>query len=162
MAEQRSFTFRRLTAEDANEVADISFGAFRDPVDAPWSDVDFRSKLQQPQFFSGWLALAGHQPIGFLLFQDHIEALEILKLAVLPKHQRCGIASKLLTLCIETFPAREVWLEVASTNERALSLYKSFGFELGRRLVRAFTNPRNLSQTADALVLCRPALLPFR
>jgi len=72
---------------------------------------------------------------GFLAYRTLVEGeREILNLAVAPEFRRKGIARQLWTVFLERFRG-SVFLEVRESNQAALSLYVSLGFQgLGRRL----------------------------
>jgi len=59
----------------------------------------------------------------------------VISIAVLPEHQREGIATALMKKAMEgmkTYKARECYLEVRVSNSPAVSLYQKLGFEASR------------------------------
>jgi len=69
---------------------------------------------------------------GFTIFWVVADEMHLLNLAVHPAHRRQGISRALLTTALEQARgqgAGVVWLEVRPSNQAALSLYQSFGFE---------------------------------
>jgi ribosomal-protein-alanine N-acetyltransferase len=69
---------------------------------------------------------------GFVIFWVVADEMHLLNLAVHPAHRRRGISRALLTAAMEQARSRGaavVWLEVRPSNQAALTLYRSFGFE---------------------------------
>jgi ribosomal-protein-alanine N-acetyltransferase len=61
----------------------------------------------------------------------------VISIAVLPEHRRRGLGRMLMKMSIESMIKRgadEVYLEVRVTNEPAITLYKSLGFIIVRRI----------------------------
>jgi ribosomal-protein-alanine N-acetyltransferase len=59
----------------------------------------------------------------------------VISIAVLPEHQHQGIGEALMKeamLGMRAYKAKEVYLEVRTSNEPAVSLYKKLGFEVAR------------------------------
>ncbi len=92
--------------------------------------------------------------LGFLLFFTAAEEVEILNLAVSPRHRRQGIGAALLRAALAAVAergARRVFLEVRESNSDAAAFYQRLGFtEWGRR-PRYYSSPPE-----DAVVLSRP------
>ena len=97
----------------------------------PWSTDTFSSLLKLPTTL-GWA-----NEYGFLLVSDLGDTLEILTLAILPQHQRQGLATQLLLeMCnwAKQQGKKAVFLEVAQDNDKAKSLYTKLGFQItGKR-----------------------------
>ncbi|HEY0203523.1 MAG TPA: GNAT family N-acetyltransferase, partial [Acetobacteraceae bacterium] len=89
---------------------------------------------------------------GFILFRIAADEAEVLTLAVSPASQRRGLGRRLLHAALERAQARgamHMFLEAASDNVPALSLYAGAGFlRVGRR-------PGYYPGGSDALVLRR-------
>jgi len=98
-----------------------------------------------------------HPAGGMVLLRAAADEAEILTLAVVPAARRQGVGAGLLGAAMRAAAAhgaRALFLEVATTNRPALSLYRRLGFaEVGRR-------SRYYADGADALVmkarLCHP------
>lgn len=87
-------------------------------------------------------------PVGYLL-AVHGENAHVAELAVAPAYRREGRAASLLSALFDRLAAGErVTLTVAPTNEAALALYESVGFE---RIERR----ENFFSTGPALILAR-------
>lgn len=69
--------------------------------------------------------------LAYLILMDSIDCFEILKIAVCPIARRKGLASKLISNCVEE---KEIFLEVRKSNEKAIKFYIKNGFkEIGIR-----------------------------
>jgi ribosomal-protein-alanine N-acetyltransferase len=69
---------------------------------------------------------------GFVVYWVIADEMHLLNLAVHPAHRRQGISRALLTAALEKARGQGavvVWLEVRPSNQAALTLYQSFGFE---------------------------------
>ena len=102
----------------------------------PWSAASLADLLAMPGA-AATLAMTGDRPVGFLLLRRAADEAEVVTLAVPPPLQRQGIARALLAQGLATLQAQGVvrcFLEVASDNRPARSLYLAAGFaEVGRR-----------------------------
>ena len=96
----------------------------------PWTLGNFKDALK-----SGYAAFkleAGEHLIGYLVAMQVIDEVHLLNITVAPAFQRQGWAHALLqflNLWSLQKEAQCLWLEVRQSNERALKLYKAFGFE---------------------------------
>jgi RimJ/RimL family protein N-acetyltransferase len=81
--------------------------------------------------FRSWVALEGTDLIGFCTIkQDEHENL-IQALYILPDYQNKGVGKRLLQVVLGWFgQEKEVVLNVASYNEKAIAFYQAFGFVL--------------------------------
>lgn len=102
----------------------------------PWSKQLFEETIQDCGHI-GLMALVDGVFIGFVLGRITQDEAEILTLAVSKNWQGKGIGSKLLRLLIEKLEKKDVrsmLLEVKASNDIALRMYRSFGFErIGQR-----------------------------
>lgn len=139
-----SFTVRLLTADDLQTVAGVEAASFTEP----WPLELFRKEFAEP----GRVYLAverGKTLCGFggvmLLGEDA----HIVTLAVIPEERQKGVGSLLMVSLIQAAKergARNLTLEVRSSNQAAQRLYRKFGFEgVGLR--------RDYYRTEDALVM---------
>ena len=122
----------------------------RECFSTPWSQNALTAELTNPgaAFFT---AHVGEEPAGYAGMHYVLDEGYIANIAVAKRFRGQGIAKALLRRLI-TFGTknglRTITLEVRSSNEAALGLYRGFGFaQVGQR--RGFyTNP-----TEDALLL---------
>ena len=119
---------RSIKLSDLDEVSKIELEAFSHP----WSKEDFEVELQSNPY-----------ALYFVLVEDEIikayigvwiiyERAQITTIAVNKYFRRQGLSKKLMrfldNLCLEN-SVEEISLEVRVSNEKAINLYHSFGFE---------------------------------
>ena len=118
--------------DDLSSLEQLSFSQ-------PWTREQLLALLQQgPNSPFRCYGITWQEKLtGYLSFYELEGEIEILNLAIAPKFQRCGYASKLLTTLLVQGKQRNVQsviLEVRPSNHAALALYKKFSFqEVGRR-----------------------------
>jgi len=123
-----------MGAADVPWVATIEARAFTDP----WSAASFAEFVGQPHVIAlvaedgGAAGVVGYA-IGTVVADEG----EVLNLAVDPAARRRGIGRNLVGALLERLEARgaeSLYLEVRASNEAAIGLYRTAGFEpLGRR-----------------------------
>lgn len=117
---------RRLTYADLPQVVAIERRAFA----TPWSLAMFVLELSKP---SGVCLAAWDGPdelAGYLVCSRYDTVWHIMNVAVDPDRRRQGIATALLAELLQRVddPAAEFTLEVRSSNQAAIELYRRFGF----------------------------------
>lgn len=120
-------------AADAPVLARISRVSFPDA----WPLVVFQRELARPRT-RAWVArVRGGRVGGFVLGWRVGHEIQVLSVAVEPRHRRRGIGSRLLEAYLEALRGegvREATLEVGVSNRAAQALYSRLGFEtLGRQ-----------------------------
>lgn len=132
-------------AEDAPALAQLVSRA----LTVSWSEEALRQTLEQ-HICRALAAREGAQVCGFVLGRRVVDEVQITLFAVDPRWQGRGLGRRLLGDYLERSRdegARMATLEVRSSNEAALSLYRDFGFAVeGRR-------PRYYANGEDALLL---------
>ncbi len=93
-----------------------------------WNAASLKSTLDSPNSHMQ-IAYSESEPVGFILYRDNGEGIELLTVAVSPDHQRKGIGRSLLRLMLAAFPTQDCILEVATDNVAAQQLYLQFGYE---------------------------------
>jgi [ribosomal protein S18]-alanine N-acetyltransferase len=138
---------RKLAAPDVPVVVAI---LHESPEAAAWS----RDSLLRMESAGGammWVAERNGNVAGFLIGRSVADEFEIQNMAVAAEHRRHGVGSKLLESALEfsrIAAIARVYLEVRSSNARAIAIYKRQGFtECGRR-ARYYRDP-----VEDALLL---------
>ena len=119
----------------------------------PWSHANFTDSLA-----AGYDAWVLRDPLGklagYFLLMYALDEAHLLDVAVAGERHGTGLGRHLLeTLCARAreMGAESVLLEVRPTNERALAVYKRFGFdEIGRR--KGYY-PAHEGQREDAIVM---------
>lgn len=116
---------------DLLEVADCEVEA----NERPWSLQNFADALNAG--YSGWVLRSGGVLLGQAVLMRILDEAHLLIISVRPAWQGMGLGRQILQSLIER--AREqglgqMFLEVRSSNARALALYRQAGFvEIGRR-----------------------------
>ncbi len=110
-------------------------------------DIGAISKMEQDYFTDNWsensiktqvenkkvtvIKFAG-EVIGYCIFMTAADEGEILRIAINKNIRKSGLGKKLLCASMEIMQnegANEIFLEVRASNEGAIALYKSVGFE---------------------------------
>jgi len=102
----------------------------------PWSRANFSDSIQAG--YDAWLLRDGQDGLaGYFLLMYALDEAHLLDVAVAADRQGTGLGRYLLdTLCARAreMGAESVLLEVRPSNERALDVYRRYGFaEIGRR-----------------------------
>ena len=121
-----------MTLDDVDEVHALECSVFPHP----WSRANFSDSVQAG--YDGWLLRDEHKALaGYFLLMYALDEAHLLDVAVAGKRQGTGLGRYLLdTLCARAkeMGAESVLLEVRPSNERALAVYRRYGFaEIGRR-----------------------------
>jgi [ribosomal protein S18]-alanine N-acetyltransferase len=121
---------RRLTYSDLPSVLSIERRSFP----TPWSLAMFVLELSKPSGIC--LAAATEQGlVGYLVCSRYADVWHLMNVAVTPDLRRRGIATMLLRdLFASAGPDARYTLEVRTSNEEAIAMYRRFGFRpAGRR-----------------------------
>jgi len=121
-----------MTMDEVDEVHAMECSVFPHP----WSRANFSDSIQAG--YDAWLLRADDGELaGYFLLMYALDEAHLLDVAVAGKRQGTGLGRYLLdTLCARAreMGAESVLLEVRPSNERALAVYKRYGFEeIGRR-----------------------------
>ncbi len=112
--------------------AEGMYAVERECFSSPWSLDSFRSEMgnKMAHYF---VARQGDEIVGYAGAWYIAEEMHITNIAVAPDWQGSGIGRKLTSHLIkhgQESGIREFTLEVMVTNERAVSVYRSLGFEI--------------------------------
>lgn len=91
----------------------------------------------------GIVAEAAGEILGYVCGSSLFEEAELMRIAVLPDYRGQGIGGDLVDeffKSVVALGARRVFLEVRATNEAALGLYRSRGFEKNRLRKRYYAD----------------------
>lgn len=150
-ATAEGYAVREATRADLLEVFRIEKRSFPQP----WPFAAFEQFLGRPGFL---VAEATGEVVGYVVADtvpNHGRDLGHVKdIAVAPEHRGNGVGSTLLARALAALEASGVVstkLEVRASNERAIELYRRFGF------VRRRTIPRYYDDGEDAVVMIREA-----
>jgi len=125
-----------------------------------WDEGALRNLMDKPNC----LTLAAFEPprklVGFIMTRQASDECEVLTIVSASKKRRAGIGTSLLTHAVELSRqqgANRMFLEVASGNKAAISLYKKHGFEEISRRVGYYRQGNNAPEDApeDALVMAK-------
>lgn len=97
----------------------------------PWTKAMFLSSAKNPSALFK-IALDGQKLVGYCVFQIAGNESEILDIAVKPEERGKSYGRKLLEFVFDVSVKKDcknVFLETASDNEKALSLYARLGFK---------------------------------
>ncbi|MGZ3612513.1 MAG: ribosomal protein S18-alanine N-acetyltransferase [Thermodesulfobacteriota bacterium] len=128
---REEWDIREMMPEDLDEVFSIETS---DPL-APWSKMMFLEEMQHPLSYCFVMERkdGSNRPlVGFICFRNVTEESELLKISVHPDYRQLGIGKKLMHFYIDFGRRRGVrtfHLEVNSSNQPAIHLYRSFLYE---------------------------------
>jgi ribosomal-protein-alanine N-acetyltransferase len=121
---------RRLTYSDLPSVLSIERRSFT----TPWSLAMFVLELSKP---SGICLAAGNESglAGYLVCSRYADVWHLMNIAVSPDYRRRGIAATLMRSMFDAAgPDARYTLEVRTSNDEAIAMYRNFGFRAaGRR-----------------------------
>ncbi len=133
-------TIRAMWPADIPDVMRIE----RQSFGMPWQESTFRALMRRPSA-SLLTAEADGAVVGFAVLWFSAHEGELGDLAVDPEHRGRGIGRTLLDRSIEEARlrgARTLYLEVRESNEAALELYETAGFDPVGRRTGYYSGPR--------------------
>ncbi|MDR3300230.1 MAG: ribosomal protein S18-alanine N-acetyltransferase [Candidatus Accumulibacter sp.] len=138
-----------MSARDIDDILRIEYRVYSHP----WSRANFTDSIDSG--YSCWVCRVGGELIGYFVLMLAVDEAHLLTIGVIEKRQGLGFGARLLRHAMEVARlggAATLLLEVRPSNERALALYRHFGFrQIGvRRGYYAASAGRE-----DALVLAR-------
>lgn len=132
----------------------IHIAAFAPMDERGWAAHEFRAMVEMSGV-SLQLAQVEGEPVGFILYRTVLDEAELITVAVLPNWQGKGVAVRLIEHMIsqlKNMDVSKIFLEVRDDNDRAIALYRRFGFaDAGKRSRYYQTQSGN---RIDALCLC--------
>ncbi len=151
----RTFTPESIMCEqDLSAIIELESRALK----YPWSQESWSSFVAKPSSSVDFLLMTLEQDVlcGFILFSlDSFDGHhELLKIVVIPERHGDGIAQQLFKNSISEIKTRykvsDIYLDVALSNQRAISFYKTLGFKEVRKMKKFY------SDGADAIgmLLC--------
>lgn len=147
MHEQLDFV--RMTPADMDEVLALEQSVFPHP----WSRANFLDSLASG--YDAWVLRDAHATLaGYFVVMYAVDEAHLLDVAVAAGRQRSGLGRHLLGRVVVRaleHGMESILLEVRPSNERALAVYKKYGFvEIGRR--KGYY-PAHEGQREDAIVM---------
>ncbi len=119
----------------------------------PWSAGNFIDSLAASHVCQ-LLCDAHGRVLGYFVVLPGYEEMHLLNITVTPGEQGRGLGRGLLEALVRTcrsWAARQLWLEVRPSNQRAMRMYERFGFEA--KGVRRGYYPAALGKREDAIVM---------
>jgi tRNA threonylcarbamoyladenosine biosynthesis protein TsaB len=138
-------TVRPMTALDISAALSV---LEESPEAATWSRD---SLLDAASRGMAWTAEVEGLVAGILIGQAAADEFEILNLAVANVHRGHGVATRLVGAALDSARAAgaaKTYLEVRSSNERAIALYSKLGVHISGRRPRYYRDPEE-----DAILL---------
>ena len=132
-------TLRPMTPEDLDQVVGIAQRSF--PL--PWTVDHYSDELASPHAFPLVAVTVDGGIAGYLCPTLVLDEGEILDVAVRDDFRGLGIGRLLLTEALRLFReqgAQRVWLEVRTSNQAAISLYRALGFRQAGLRERYYEN----------------------
>jgi [ribosomal protein S18]-alanine N-acetyltransferase len=114
-----------MVLQDLDEILPIEYSAY--PY--PWSRVNFADSINSG--YSCWVCRVGGELVGYFVLMMAVDDAHLLNISVAEKRQRLGFGARLLRHAMtigKLAGAATLLLEVRPSNERALDLYRHFGF----------------------------------
>ena len=136
-----------MTERDLDDVLRIEYRVYSHP----WSRANFADSIGSG--YSCWVCRIGGELVGYFVVMLAVDEAHLLNISVAEQRQRLGFGARLLRQAMKIAQlggAATMLLEVRPSNEKALALYRHFGFrQIGvRRGYYPATEGRE-----DALVL---------
>lgn len=143
--EKPSVVVTRMEKEDIEQVAEIEKQVFS----MPWSKQGFSDALDQDTIFV--VAKCQQKVLGYCGMYCSFEEGEITNVAVSPESRKQGIGKKIISELLKMAQEKKITrivLEVRVSNQPAIQLYETFGFQnIGIRK-RFYEKPRE-----DAMIM---------
>lgn len=126
MSDYRIEEMRREHIEDVLSVEKLSFTI-------PWSREAFIQEVLYNQLARYLVVIKDDRAVAYGGMWFILDEAHITNIAVHPEYRRKGLGSKLLAAMIRTAEEKgigQLTLEVRRSNETAIHMYRSFGFEV--------------------------------
>jgi [ribosomal protein S18]-alanine N-acetyltransferase len=127
-ATNADLTIREIRVADLEDVLAIERASFA----SPWSRQFFLEELQA-SCAKSVLSDVGGAVVGYCLYWELSNDLDIHNVAVHPEYRRQGVARGMLRHIVgeaQRIGSQSITLEVRKSNEGAQALYRSLGFEI--------------------------------
>lgn len=122
---------REIDNNDIKKISEIEAICFKHP----WSEEDFIFEVNNNPFAKILVILVDNEIVGYLDYLVTFNSSSISKIAINPKYQKLGLASKLMDKMFLDIAAlgygevETITLEVRVSNIAAINLYYKFGFK---------------------------------
>ncbi len=115
-----------MSESDLAEVLAIEYRVY--PY--PWGRGNFTDSMASG--YSCWVCRVGGELVGYFVLMLAVDDAHLLTISVAEKHQGLGFGSRLLQQAMRVGHeggAKVLLLEVRPSNEKALKMYRHFGFQ---------------------------------
>lgn len=115
-----------MSLRDLDEVLAIEYRIYA----FPWSRGNFVDSMSSG--YSCWVCRVGGELVGYLVLMLAVDDAHLLNISVAEKRQGMGFGARLLRQAMiagRQGGAATLLLEVRPSNEKALALYRHFGFQ---------------------------------
>jgi len=115
-----------MTERDLDEVLRIEYRVYSHP----WSRTNFADSISSG--YSCWVCRVGGELVGYFVLMLAVDEAHLLNISVAEKRQGMGFGARLLRWAMDAAQlagAATMLLEVRPSNDRALVLYRHFGFK---------------------------------
>lgn len=117
-----------LSLDNISSILDVD----KDSFSKEWKEEDYR-KLNENYSLTIYIFEEGNNILGFAVFMDSFDVIELVRIGVLKEYRNKGIAYKIIEEAIRGI-SKNIILEVREKNEPAINLYKKIGFkEISKR-----------------------------
>ncbi len=117
-----------LSLDNISSILDVD----KDSFSKEWKEEDYR-KLNENYSLAIYIFEEGNNILGFAVFMDSFDVIELVRIGVLKEYRNKGIAYKIIEEAIREI-SKNIILEVREKNEPAINLYKKIGFkEISKR-----------------------------
>jgi len=123
---QTEFEMLPMLASDLDEVLAIEYRVY--PF--PWGRGNFADSINSG--YSCWVCRVAGELVGYFVVMLAVDEAHLLNIAIAEKRQGMGYGARLLRQAMQVAQAAGgvlMLLEVRPSNERALTLYRHFGFK---------------------------------
>ena len=119
---------RKMKEEDLSMIEEMEQILFS----SPWKLEDFLYEINENAFSHNYVVEDNNEIVGYVGLWIMYEQSQITTIGVHPKHQRKGIGQMMMEKMIEESLNNHcvtMSLEVRVSNDKAIALYKKYGFE---------------------------------
>ncbi len=119
---------RSMTINDLEEIVNIE----KDLYKTPWNERQYKYELEENEFSYVFILEHNDIIVGYYGFWVMFEECDITKVSIRKEFQGMKLSNILMEDCfnrVKALGCKKINLEVRTTNERAINLYKKHGFE---------------------------------
>jgi ribosomal protein S18 acetylase RimI-like enzyme len=119
---------------------------------AKYSERTYEQFLSGEIFETYGFINEGNQMLSFIVVMIDSGVCDIISIGTVEEYRRCGLATKMLDMCVGAYELKYIFLEVQNNNLAAIGFYINYGFEIiGAR--------RESNWGQDSLLMKKSALI---